>query len=185
MLNLLKSAQHRLPCEVVKLLAAQVIVASLHAADAELAITVGKEGLLEKWNVFLEKLLLQVLGPCRNDHVLARADHRHEVSDCLSCSGSSFDDEMAALFDGFFYCLRHLQLTPAVFIRRMRAGKQSAGSKKLVQRGSGGSCGLRTGRHRVSIIAVEAGLGTGHMAETMWGRAPRPSGRAALDNLVD
>src|SRR5437660_8519000 len=113
MLNLLKPAQHRLPREVVKLLAAQVIVASFHAADAKLAITFGKEGLLKKWNVFLEKLLLQVLGPCRNDHALTRADHRHEVSECFSCSGSSFDDEMAALFDGFFHCLRHLQLTPA------------------------------------------------------------------------
>src|SRR6266700_3519732 len=135
MLDLLKSAQHRLPCEVVKLLAAQVIVASLHAADAELAITVGKEGLLEKWNVFLERRLLQVLGPCRNDHALARPDHRHQVSECLSCSGSSFDYQMAALLNGFFDCLRHLQLTPAEFIGRMRAGKQSTRSKKLVQRG--------------------------------------------------
>ena len=55
--DLLQSVQHRLGGEVVKLLAAKIIAASLHVADAQLA-----QVLLQEGNILEEELLLQGLG---------------------------------------------------------------------------------------------------------------------------
>src|SRR5690348_10487069 len=79
LLDLIKPAEHRLISQVVKLLAAQIIASSFHITDAELAVSRGKERLLKERYVFKKKLLLQVLGPSRNNHALAGADHRHQI----------------------------------------------------------------------------------------------------------
>src|SRR5262249_29898527 len=62
MLNLLETAEHGLIGEIEQLLATQIVVASLHVTDAELAIALGKERALQRRNVFEEKLFLKVLG---------------------------------------------------------------------------------------------------------------------------
>ena len=43
----------------------------------------------------MKELFLQILGAGRNDHALARSNHRHEVSQSLAGSGAGFDDQMA------------------------------------------------------------------------------------------
>src|ERR1700722_18375703 len=60
--NLFQSTQHWLVGEVNQLFAAEIIVASLHVADAQLAIAIGKQRSLQRRDILEKKLLLQVLG---------------------------------------------------------------------------------------------------------------------------
>ncbi len=78
-LDLLQSAQHGLIGKVIELLAAQIVVAALHVADFELAFAVGEKRLLEKRDILVEELFLQILGSGRNDDSLARANDGHQV----------------------------------------------------------------------------------------------------------
>ena len=132
--DLFQAAQHRLVGQVVELLAAQIVVAPLHVADVQLAFAVGKKRLLEKRNIFVEELFLQILGSGGNDHALARANHGHQVSQRLAGAGAGFDDQVTLLFQRLLDRLRHLQLSAAKFVGRMRARKHSARREELVQR---------------------------------------------------
>src|SRR5579871_2832375 len=59
LLDFLEAAQHRLVRQVIQLLAAEIIVSTLHVADRESRSRrrVFVEGLLKKGNIFVEKLL--------------------------------------------------------------------------------------------------------------------------------
>ena len=70
-LDLFQSAEHRLAGQVVEFLTAQIIVAPLHVADAELSIAFGKQRSLQRRDVFEEELLLQILRSGRDDDALA------------------------------------------------------------------------------------------------------------------
>ena len=48
-------------------------------------------------------------------------DHRKKISERLARAGSCLDQQMPFFFDRLFDRLRHLQLTPPKFVRRMRA----------------------------------------------------------------
>src|SRR5581483_9916673 len=133
LLNFIKAVQNWLVRKVVQLLATEIIVAAFHVADAERAIAIGKERLLEKWNIFVKQLLLQVLGACGNDHALSRADRWHEISERFSRAGSGLDDQVAAFFDGLLDCLCHLQLAAAKLVCGVSAGEQPAGRKEVVE----------------------------------------------------
>src|SRR5215470_11269837 len=66
LLNLFEPTKHRLISKVVELLAAKIIVAPLHITNRKPIAgsrMPGRQCLLEKRNVFIEKLLLKVLGP--------------------------------------------------------------------------------------------------------------------------
>ena len=156
MLDLLQSAQHRLIGEVVKLLAAQIIVAPLHVADIQLAFAIGKKRLLEKRNILVEELFLQILGAGRNDDPLARSDDGHQISQSFARAGAGFHDQVTLFFQRLLHRLRHLQLSAAKFVRRMSARKHSSRREKLVERrvllfGVGDGLGGR--RHGVTIIS--------------------------------
>ena len=92
LVDLLQPVQHRLRGEVVELLAAEIIAAALHVADAQLA-----EMLAQERNVFEEELLLQGLGAGGDDDALARANDRQQVRQRLAGAGARFDDEVPAL----------------------------------------------------------------------------------------
>src|SRR5690348_7575401 len=77
LLDFVKPVENWLIGEIVKLPAAQIVVASFHVADAESTIAFREERLLEEGNIFVEELLLEVLGACGNDHALAGANRRH------------------------------------------------------------------------------------------------------------
>ncbi len=64
MLDLLQTAKHGLIGKVVQLLAAQIVVAPLHVADLELGFAVGEKRLLEKRDILVKELFLQILGSC-------------------------------------------------------------------------------------------------------------------------
>jgi hypothetical protein len=99
-----QAAQYWPVRQVVKLLPTQIIVASLHVTNRK----PGPKCPLQERNIFVEQLLLQVLGASRDDHALAGADRGHEIGQRFSGSRASFHDQVTFLFQGLFDCLRHL-----------------------------------------------------------------------------
>ncbi len=61
MLDLFQSAEHRLAGQIEKFLAAEIVVASLHVADAQLALCITEQRPLQRRDVLKEELLLQIL----------------------------------------------------------------------------------------------------------------------------
>ena len=53
--------------------------------------------LLQKRNVFVEELLLQLLGSGRDDDALAGANHRQQIRQCLAGPRAGFDDQVPLL----------------------------------------------------------------------------------------
>ena len=96
-LDFLEPGKYGLIGQVVQLLLAEIIVAPLHVADIQLALAVREEGLLEERNIFIEKLLLQILRSGRNDDALAGANHRQEIRQSLAGTGAGFDYEVPLL----------------------------------------------------------------------------------------
>src|SRR5260370_6876817 len=194
LLDFVQPAQHRLTSDVVKLLAAQIIIAPLHITNTQLPIAFLEKRLFEKWDVFMKELFLQILSSGRDNHALAATNHWHEVSQRFSSARACFDNQVSAFFEGLLDGLRHLELAAPKLIGRMCPREQSAGVEELVQRwgffASRTTCcrsGLGTGRHRVSIIAA-----TPKPAQATRGRVqqyprgdgrPRPSSRARLDKF--
>src|SRR5258708_4033058 len=86
LLDFVQAAEHRLTCEVVELFAAQIVVSSLHVADAQLPIALGKKRLLKKWDIFVKQVLLQILGARGYEQPLAGANYRHNESQFFSCA---------------------------------------------------------------------------------------------------
>src|SRR5271154_329104 len=59
--DLFQSAERRLVSEVKEFLAAQIVVASLHVTEVQLAVSLGEQRSLQPGYIFEEKLLLQIL----------------------------------------------------------------------------------------------------------------------------
>jgi len=136
MIDLLQPAQHRISGEVVKLLAAQIIVAALHVTDVQLALAAGEKRLLQKRDILVEELLLQVLRAGRNNDAFARANHRQEISQRLAGARAGLDDQMPLFFERLFHGLRHLQLPAPKFVGGVGLREQAARREELVQRES-------------------------------------------------
>ncbi len=138
---LISSSPFRTGCDgqVVELLAAKIIAAALHVADAQLA-----QMLLQKRNIFVEELLLQCLGAGRDDDALAGANDRQQIRQRLAGAGARFDDQVPLLLQCLLDGLGHLQLSAAKLVRRMRARQQASGAEELVERRQprGQGCGL-------------------------------------------
>src|SRR5580698_3051633 len=129
--DLFKSAQHRLISEVVEFLAAQIIVTAFHVADGKPAgalsrLGPAKQSVLKKWDIFIEKLLLQILGARRDDYALARSNHRHQIRQGFACPGAGLHNQVALFLQCLLDGLCHLQLPAPKFIRGMSARKHSA-----------------------------------------------------------
>src|SRR5579863_5180358 len=135
LLDLFQSAQHRLIREVVKLLAAQIIVSTLHVTDREPGRRARSQRLFEKRDVFVKELLLQVFCAGRDDDAFAGADYRQEISQRLAGAGPGLNHQVALFFEGLLDGLSHLKLAAAEFIGGVRAGEKPAGSEELMKRG--------------------------------------------------
>ena len=148
LLDLFQASEEGLVGEVVQLFAAKIIAPPFHVADVQFSFASREQRLLQERDVFVEQLLLQIFCSGGNNHALAGTDDRQEISEGLSGSGSSFNDQMTALFDRLLNSLGHLQLSATKFIRRMKLCQDPAGREKLVQRNIvaarfGRSCGRR------------------------------------------
>src|SRR5664280_3656500 len=89
LVDFFQPVQHRLIGEVVELLTAEIVAATLHVADAQLA-----EVLLQEGNVFEEELLLQGLGAGGDDDALAGTNDGQQVCQRLAGAGAGFDDQV-------------------------------------------------------------------------------------------
>ena len=96
-------------------------------------VAVGVERLLEKRNVFVEKLFLQILGSGRNDDALARSNHRQQVGQGLAGAGAGFDDQVSLFGERFLDRLRHLKLPAAEFIGGMGLRQHAPGREEIMQ----------------------------------------------------
>src|SRR6266550_5253683 len=115
-LNLVEAARHWLIRQIVELFTTEIISAPFHVADAQLAFAVRKQRMLEKGNVFIEELLLQILCSCGDDDPFARANPRHQVSQRLASASAGFDNQMPLFPERLLYGLCHLKLASAEFV---------------------------------------------------------------------
>ena len=116
MLDLIQAAEDRRISKIVEFFSAKIIIAAFHVADAQLAFAVRKQRMLEKGNVFIEELLLQILCSCGDDDPFARANPRHQVSQRLASASAGFDNQMPLFPEHLLYGLRHLKLASAEFV---------------------------------------------------------------------
>ena len=118
--HLLQPLEHRLLLGVVDFLAAGVVVAALHVADAHLAAEV----LLQERDVLVNKLLLEILGGGGNHDALAGNERRDQVSQRLAGAGAGLDDEMALVGERGLHRLGHLELAGAELVAGVALRKQ-------------------------------------------------------------
>jgi len=136
LVDLLKPGENGLILQGDQLVAAEVVGAALHIADAQVA----EQG-FEEGNIAEEELVLERLGAGRDDDALAGAQGRKQVGERFAGAGAGLDDQVAMLAEGALHGLGHLQLARPVLIRQGRAGQDAAGREELVQAGqSAGWC---------------------------------------------
>src|ERR1019366_5538230 len=134
LIDLFQPVQNRSIGQVVEFFTAKIVVATLHVADLQPLLRVWtKDRALQRRNIFVEELLLQVLRSSRNDHPQSRTNDGHKIRKCLAGAGSSFDDQMSFLGERLFHGLCHLQLSAPELIRRMGFGEHTAWSEELVK----------------------------------------------------
>ena len=113
-------------------MAAEVVGAALHVADAQLA-----KQRFEERNVAEEELVLQGLGAGGDDDALAGAQGGQQVGQGLAGAGAGLDDQVAALGEGALDGLGHFELAGAVLVGQRRARQNAAGREELVEGGQG------------------------------------------------
>ncbi len=121
LVDLVQSRQNRLVTESEELAAAEVVGATLHVADAQLA----EEGFEER-DVAEEELILEGLGAGGDDDALAGAEGGEQIGEGFARAGTGFDDEMAALGEGALDSFSHFVLAGADFVGERGAGEDSA-----------------------------------------------------------
>ena len=121
MLDLVKAAKHRLIGEVIELFAAQIVIASFHITDIELAFAVRKKCQLKKRDIFMKELLLKIFCACRNDDSLARTNNGYKVSQRFAGPGACLDNQVTLFFKRLLHRFCHLQLSPAELVCGMGA----------------------------------------------------------------
>ena len=155
MFDLFQAAQHWLVGKIVELFATEIVGPALHVTDPQFGCAIGIQGLLEKGDIFVEELFLEVLGSSGDQNPLAGTDYGEQVGERLAGAGAGFHDQVTLLFECLLDGLRHLELSVTKFVGRMRAGQQASRRKELVQRaflpGAAGR-GLGSGSQGVSII---------------------------------
>ncbi len=145
LVDLFQARQNGLVAQGDELVAAEVVGAALHVADAQLA-----EQRFEKGNVAEVELILQGLGSGGDDDALAGAQGGQQVGQGFAGAGAGLDDQMAALGEGALDGLGHLELAGAVLVGQRRARQNAARREELVERGQGAGWvvggGHRSGR---------------------------------------
>ena len=119
--------EHRLAIGVVDLLAAGEIGAALHVADLQRAV----EMLLQKRNVFVEELLLQVLGAGGDHHAFAGEQRGDQIRERFSGAGAGVHQQVLFFGERGFHGFGHLQLPGAKLVARVPFREHSAPGEKL------------------------------------------------------
>ncbi len=122
-----QAVQDRLAIGIVDLLAAGEVGAALHVTDLQRAV----EMLLQKRNVFVEKLLLKILGTRRNDHALAGQQRRDEIRERFSGAGARVHKQVLFFGQRGLYRFRHFQLALTKLVARMPFRQHAVAREKL------------------------------------------------------
>jgi len=130
LVDFLQAAEDGLIAQGDQLMAAEVVGAALHVADAQVSDKGFEEG-----NVAKVELILEGLGSRRDDDALAGAQGGEQVGEGFAGACAGLDDEMAAFLEGTLDGLGHLQLAGAVLKGQGRTRKDAAGREELVERG--------------------------------------------------
>src|SRR5687768_5533736 len=92
--NLIKTFQDRRTLRATQATKADVVVSSFHVSGFETF----RQHALEKGDVFLHQLFLEILGTSGDDDSTTPAESGgnsgDKISECLACSCSRFDDQM-------------------------------------------------------------------------------------------
>src|SRR6266404_7639023 len=117
-IDFIEALQHRGAGGFFQSIKAYIIRAPFHASDSQLA----RSDLLKKGNIFLVKLLLQILGSGRDEHAASGGERGNQISKGLSGSGAGFDQSGAAVGKNVIDSFGHLDLAGPVFIVGMMLG---------------------------------------------------------------
>jgi hypothetical protein len=121
-IDLVESFQHRRRLRAVEAIETNVIAAAFHVRGRETF----RQNALEKRNVFLHQLFLEVFRAGGDDHAPVAAEsgsnRRHEIGEGLAGTGAGFDDEVSLLLKRAHHGLRHLYLARSKFVFRMCLG---------------------------------------------------------------
>jgi hypothetical protein len=126
-----------------QLVAAEVVGAAFHVADAQVA----EEQRLEKRDVAEVELVLQGLGAGRDDDAAAGSERWEQVGEGLAGAGAGLDDQMAALFEGALDGFGHVELAGAVFVGERGLREDAAGREEGVQGGECAGCRFADGHY--------------------------------------
>ena len=109
----------------------KIIVTAFHVGRRE---RLGQDA-LEKRNVFLHQLFLQIFRAGGNDHATIAAKRRgncgNEISERFASACSRLDDQMSLLFKRAHHRPRHVNLARSIFIFGMRPRNQSLRTKNF------------------------------------------------------
>ena len=111
LVDFFQTGKNRLVAEGGQLVAAQIVGAALHVADAERA-----EQRFKERNVAEVELVLEGLGSGGNDDALSCAEGGEQVGQGLSGSGACLDDQVATLREGPFDGFGHFELAGAILV---------------------------------------------------------------------
>ena len=104
LVDLFQAGKNRLVAQGDQLVAAEVVGAALHVADAQVAQQRFEEG-----NVAEVELVLQGLGAGGDDDALAGAQGGQQVGERFAGAGAGLDDQVAAFVESPLDGLGHLQ----------------------------------------------------------------------------
>ena len=145
LVDLFKAGENRLGAQGGQLVAAEIVGAALHVADAQVTQQRFKEG-----NVAEVELVLKSLGSGGNNDALAGAQGREQVSQGFAGTGSGLDDQVAAFFQSPLDGLGHFQLPRPVLEREGGARQDAARREELMEGGQGAGWAVAQG-HRVRV----------------------------------
>jgi hypothetical protein len=132
LVDLVKARENGLVTKGEELAATKIVGAAFHVADSQFA----EEGFQERY-IAEKELVLEGLGPGRDDDALAGAESGKKIGKGFAGACAGFDDEMTALGKSAFDCFGHFKLAGTVFEGKRRAGEDSAGRKEFVKCGQG------------------------------------------------
>ena len=125
--GLLEETKRRLRLELGEPGEAQVVPAAFHETGGERQV----EGLPHQRDVLVEELLLEVLGPRRDDDPLPGEDGGDQIGERLPRPGSRFDQELATLAQHVGHGGGHVLLGLAMLEARKSGGEGAARAEDL------------------------------------------------------
>jgi len=119
LIDLFQAGEHGHALGALDAMQTRVVVATLHDRRAKWF----RQNVVQKRNVFVDQLLLEILRAGRDDYARAAATRRrdcgHQISERLAGAGAGFNDQMMFLLKRAQHRLSHFDLAGPVLVFRM------------------------------------------------------------------